>query len=59
MHPIISVATAFSLLLAPTAAIAQQAGTLIAAEPVTETPAGMQAWRVRYWTATDRGARAK
>lgn len=37
-----------SLLIAPTAATAQQAGTLIAADPVVDTPAGMQAWRVRY-----------
>ena len=29
---------------------AQQAGQLISADPVVDTPAGMQAWRVRYWT---------
>lgn len=31
---------------------AQQAGTLISADPIIETPGGMQAWRVRYWTRT-------
>lgn len=36
-------------------AIAQQGGRLISAEPVVQTPAGMQAWRVRYLTTDDRG----
>lgn len=31
---------------------AQRAGTLISADPVTETPGGMQAWRISYWTRT-------
>lgn len=35
--------------------VAQQSGQLIAAEPIVETPAGTQAWRVRYLTRTDRG----
>ena len=43
-------------LLIPYAAIAAPAGTLISAEPVVETPPGTQAWRVRYWTTSDRGA---
>ena len=43
-------------LLIPCAAIAAPAGTLISAEPVVETPPGTQAWRVRYWTTSDRGA---
>ena len=47
--------TLSSLLIAPTAATAQQAGTLIAADPVVDTPAGMQAWRVRYWTTDAAG----
>ncbi len=34
---------------------AQQAGQLIAADPVVETPAGMQAWKVRYWTGDGQG----
>ena len=50
--------TSLSLLIAPTAATAQQAGTLIAADPVIDTPAGMQAWRVRYWT-TDAAGRPR
>lgn len=41
--------------LVPQIAGAQTAGTLIAADPVVETPAGTQAWRVRYWTTSDRG----
>ena len=35
-------------------ASAQIPGTLIAAEPVGETPPGMQAWRISYWTLSDR-----
>ena len=37
-------------------ALAQQAGTLIAADPVTATPPGQQAWRITYVTtdASDR-----
>lgn len=39
----------------PHPALAQRAGQLIAADPVVETPGGMQAWRVRYWTTDDGG----
>ncbi len=35
-------------------ASAQRAGQLIAATPVVTTPAGMQAWRMSYWTRSDR-----
>lgn len=35
---------------------AQGPGQLLAAEPVIDAPAGMQAWRVRYLTRDDRGA---
>ena len=42
-----------TLLGAPAAA--QRAGQLISATPVVGTPAGMQAWRVAYWTANERG----
>ncbi len=41
-----------SLFAAP--AGAQGAGSLISATPVVETPAGMQAWRIEYWTRSDR-----
>lgn len=34
---------------------AQQAGTLVSAEPVRDTPPGMQAWRVLYWTSNQDG----
>ena len=40
--------------LAVAPAFAQRAGQLIAAEPVVDTPAGMQAWRIAYWTRSDR-----
>lgn len=36
-------------------ASAQQAGRLISAEPIVDTPAGVQAWRVRYWTTNQYG----
>lgn len=39
---------AFSIPACPAAA--QQAGSLIAAEPMVDTPPGVQAWRVQYWT---------
>ncbi|MGI8931985.1 MAG: alpha/beta fold hydrolase, partial [Sphingomicrobium sp.] len=38
----------------PGQAAAQRAGALISAETVAETPGGMQAWRIAYWTRTDR-----
>lgn len=44
-----------SLVASP--AMAQQAGSLIAAEPITDTPPGVQAWRVEYWTTNGSGAR--
>ena len=48
--------TAFVLLLnAAAPAGAQRAGTLISADPVVETPGGMQAWRVSYWTTSENG----
>ena len=46
----------FSLCLSLAApGFAQRAGQLISAEPVVETPAGMQAWRMKYWTTTAGG----
>ncbi len=45
-----------SLGVAITAAGAAPPGTLSDAQPVVDTPAGMQAWKVRYWTTSDRGA---
>lgn len=36
-------------------AAAQQPGSLIAAEPMRDTPVGMQAWQVRYWTTNQDG----
>ena len=45
-----------SVVWIPVAAEAQRAGTLIAADPVVDTPPGTQAWRVRY-ASTDAGGR--
>ena len=47
---------AFVLLLnAGAPAGAQRAGALISADPIVETPGGMQAWRVSYWTTSENG----
>ena len=49
-------AVLFTILSAfPQPAAAQQAGRLISADPIVDTPAGMQAWRVRYWTTNQYG----
>ena len=42
--------------LTPVVVAAAPPGTLISADPVVETPGGMQAWKIRYWTTSDRGA---
>jgi len=55
MRHVLIALTSLSLIAVPTAAAAQQAGQLIAADPVSDTPAGMQAWRVRYWTSDGSG----
>ena len=59
MHHAVIAAASLSLMLTPTAASAQQPaqqpGQLIAADPVVDTPDGMQAWRVRYWTTDGSG----
>ncbi len=36
-------------------AFAEPAGRLVAADPVIDTPGGMQAWRIRYWTTDEEG----
>jgi acetyl esterase/lipase len=50
-------AAAFAVTASP--ATAQQAGALVEAEPVRETPPGMQAWRIEYWTTRGDGARQR
>lgn len=45
---------AAALLTLPATASAQRAGTLVSAEPVSDAPEGMRAWRVRYRTMSDR-----
>lgn len=50
------------LLLAASFAVpvaAQQAGSLISAEPMVDTPPGVQAWRVQYWTSNQKGERLR
>ncbi len=39
----------------PPLASAAPPGTLVSADPVVDTPPGAQAWRIRYWTTSDRG----
>lgn len=51
-----AVAAIFSLFCIHSgAAVAQRAGQLISADPVVDTPGGMQAWRVAYWTTNAGG----
>lgn len=47
---------AASTIFGSTPSNAQQAGQLISAEPIVETPDGMQAWRISYWTTTGKSA---
>jgi acetyl esterase/lipase len=54
-HLLAALSALFALLAVP--AIAQQPGTLIAAEPMADTPPGTQAWRVQYWTTNGNGQR--
>lgn len=42
-------------LLGPQGAAAQSAGTLVSSEPVADTPAGQQAWKIRYSTTDGTG----
>ena len=41
--------------LCSTMALAETPGQLIDATPIVHTPAGAQAWRIRYWTTSDQG----
>lgn len=34
-------------------ALAQNAGELVSAEPIVDTPPGSQAWRITYWTRSE------
>jgi len=43
------------LLAFSTAVSAQQAGMLIDSRPMANAPAGMQAWRIRYMSSSDKG----
>ena len=48
------IAASFSC-LSFSAVSAQQAGELVSAEPVVNTPSGMQAWKIAYWTTDGKG----
>lgn len=49
---LLAILSAFSL-----PASAQQSRYLISADPIADTPPGVQAWRVQYWTTNGNGAR--
>ena len=51
--------TLLALLVSATLAIAATPGSLISAHTVKNAPNGMQAWRITYWTTSDRGALIK
>lgn len=56
MHRFLSTLTillAATLAILPRTAVAQRAGTLIAAQPVGDAPANVRAWRIEYWTSGD------
>lgn len=42
---------ATTLALLPQQGLAQRTGSMIAAHPVDQSPSGMRAWRIRYWTS--------
>ena len=52
-RPLILVVFCVSAATAP--ASAQRAGDLVSAQPVADAPAGIEAWRIRYWTTDAKG----
>lgn len=48
-------ATALFIALGATMASAQRAGDLVSADPVLDTPGGMQAWKIIHWTSDGHG----
>ena len=55
MRTLVAALAAISLCSISSVVVAQRAGQLISAEPVVDTPGGMQAWKVRYWTSDGSG----
>lgn len=55
MRQLLSIIVSVMLLGFSHPANAQQAGMLIDARPMADAPAGMQAWRIRYMSASDKG----
>ena len=54
---LVACVSAAALLMLPggvSAQSTQRAGTLVSAQPRSTAPAGMRAWRVTYWTTSDR-----
>lgn len=47
--------TVLALALITSPSLGAPPGTLIANDPVVDTPPGAQAWRIRYWTTNDKG----
>src|SRR3546814_1254640 len=39
--------------------LAQPSRYLISAQPMTDTPPGVQAWRIQYWTTNGNGQRSE
>lgn len=55
MRPFLTLLFGLMALALGPAAHAQQAGTLIEAKPMANAPSGMQAWRIRYMSTSDKG----
>lgn len=50
-----SICLLFALIFTPAMALAADAGMLVSADPVADTPPGQQAWRIRYGTTDGEG----
>ncbi len=55
MRIICLVVTVLGLLISTPMAVAASPGTLISSESVAAAPKGMRAWRIQYWTTSDKG----
>lgn len=55
MRFICLIVTVLGLLISAPMAIAASPGTLISSESVAAAPKGMRAWRIQYWTTSDKG----
>jgi acetyl esterase/lipase len=55
MRYLLSIILGFVLFAFSSGANAQSPGTLLSSKPMRNTPAGMQAWQIRYTSTNDRG----